>query len=107
MGYRQGQGDHTLVTKHPQEKVSSLLSSLVDGTITTWDDVVEKERLQKQLAQEFVIKDLKKFKYFCGIKVAYSKQEIFVSLTKYALDPKEIGKLSKVSSILIDEGNKK
>lgn len=72
-----------------------------------WDDVVEKEWLQKQLAQEFMIKDLKKFKYFYGIEVAYSKQEIFVSQRKYVLDPKEIGKLSKVSSIRIDKENKK
>ncbi|RDX67909.1 hypothetical protein CR513_53160, partial [Mucuna pruriens] len=48
----------------------------------------------QKLATKFEMKVLEKLKYFLGIKVAYSKQGIFISQRKYVLDLlKETGKL--------------
>ncbi|RDX73133.1 putative mitochondrial protein, partial [Mucuna pruriens] len=54
------------------------------------------------------MKELGKLKYFLGIKVAYSKQGIFISQRKYILDLlKEIEKLGcKISRVLIEQNHK-
>ena len=108
MGYKQGQGDHTLFSKHSKEDKLTTLLAYVDDIIVIGDDMVERECLKRQLKQEFKIKDLRKLKYFHGIEVAYSKQGIFVSQRKYVLDLlKETGKLgSKALSIPIDPNHK-
>jgi len=54
--------------------------------IITRDDSEEIEKLQKQLASEFEMKNLGGLKYFLGIEVARSKQGIFLSQRKYILD---------------------
>ena len=51
----------------------------VDDMTITGDDPEEISRLQKQLATEFEMKNLGGLKYFMGIKVARSKQGIFLS----------------------------
>lgn len=71
--------DHTLFTKHLENKVSSLPSNLVDDIIEIRDDVVEKERLEKHLAQEFEIKDLKKFKYFYGLRLPTPNRDLCIT----------------------------
>jgi len=44
------------------------------------------ERLKRNLATEFEIKDLGSLKYFLGMEVARSKKGISVSQQKYVLD---------------------
>jgi len=44
------------------------------------------ERLKRNLATEFEIKDLGSLKYFLGMEVARSKKGISVSQRKYVLD---------------------
>lgn len=45
----------------------------VDDTIIIGDDTEEISQLQKQLAIEFEMKNLRGLKYFMGIEVARSK----------------------------------
>ena len=58
----------------------------VDDIIVTWNDEKEKNTLKQCLAKEFEIKDLGNLKYFLGIMVAWSKQDIFISQQKYVID---------------------
>jgi hypothetical protein len=54
--------------------------------IITGDDAKEISKLQEQLATEFEIKNLGGLKYFFGIEIARSRQDIFLSQRKYVLD---------------------
>lgn len=51
----------------------------MDDIIVTRDYPIEKQRLKDKLFVEFEMKNLGKLKYFLGIEVAYSKQDIFIS----------------------------
>ena len=74
MGYRRSQGDH-------------------DDIIVTGNDDKERQVLNQCLAKECEIKALGRLKYFLGIEVAHSKQDIFISQQKYVTDLlKETGK---------------
>jgi hypothetical protein len=77
-GFQQSNSDHTLFLKHKLGKVTALIV-YVDDIIITGDDVEEMSQLQKQLATEFEMKNLRGLKYFLGIEVARSKQGIFLS----------------------------
>lgn len=85
-GYMQGQSDHTLFMKFSNVGKISILIVYVDDIILTGDDIVEMERLKKNLTKEFEIKDLGALKYFLGMEVARSKKGIVVSQRKYILD---------------------
>ena len=50
------------------------------------DDLEEIEKQKKQLGNEFEIKYLGRLKYFLGIEVAHSKEEITISQHKCILD---------------------
>jgi hypothetical protein len=71
--------------KHKKGKVTALIV-YVDDMVVTGNDLEEKAALQRHLASEFEMKDLGALKYFLDIKVARSKQGIFLSQRKYILD---------------------
>lgn len=50
----------------------------VDDIVVTGNDEVEIAQLKRNLLREFEIKDLSSLKYFLGIKVARSRQRIFL-----------------------------
>ena len=52
----------------------------------TRDDDVGITELKAHLQRQFQAKDLGSLKYFLGIEVARSKQGIYISQIKYALD---------------------
>ncbi|PRQ29721.1 putative RNA-directed DNA polymerase [Rosa chinensis] len=85
VGYRQSNSDHTLFLKHQQGKVTALII-YVDDMIITGNDTVEIDRLQRQLAFEFEMKDLGELKYFLGIEVARGREGIYLCQRKYILD---------------------
>lgn len=84
-GYKQRNTYHTLFLKHRQENVTAL-TIYVDDMIITGNDKEEIDRLQENLATEFEMKNLGGLKYFLGIKVARSRERIFLSQRKYVLD---------------------
>ena len=58
----------------------------VDDIVLTGNDDVGITKLKAHLHQQFQTKDLGFLKYFLGIEVARSKQRIYMSQIKYALD---------------------
>ena len=107
-GYKQSQGDHTLFIKHSSVGGVTALLVYVDDIIVTGNDEKEKHELKQKLVKEFEIKELGKLKYFLGIEVAYSTQEIFISQQKYVTDLlRETGKIGcKPVSTPIDPNHK-
>jgi hypothetical protein len=85
IGYHQDNSDHTLFIKQKNGKVT-LLIIYVDDMIVTIDDTDEIKKLQECLSTEFEMKDLGGLKYFLGIKVARTKDGIYLSQQKYILD---------------------
>jgi len=77
--YTQGQADHTLFTKSGQNGMITVLIVYVDDIILTGNDEIEMERLKRNLAADFEIKDLGPLKYFLGMEVARSNKGIVVS----------------------------
>ncbi|KAL6328945.1 hypothetical protein AAG906_007235 [Vitis piasezkii] len=73
-----------LEEKFEQGKVCKLkkvitLIVYVDDIVLTRNDPIEMEKLKRQLAKEFKIKDLGKLQYFLGIEVAHSNEGIVIS----------------------------
>ena len=58
----------------------------VDDIVLIGDDDVGIIELKAHLHQQFRTKDLGSLKYFLGIKIAQSNQDIYISQRKYALD---------------------
>ena len=107
LGYRQSQGDHTLFI-NILRMVNSLYLVYVDDMIITGDDEIEKQNLRERLAAQFEMKELRKLKYFLGIKVAYLRHDIFISQRKYIFDLlKKIGKLGcKTTGVSIEQNHR-
>ncbi|CAN1790917.1 Retrovirus-related Pol polyprotein from transposon RE1 [Linum perenne] len=85
-GYKQCQTDHTLFVKHSASGKLAILIVYVDDIIITGNDEDEIKQLKKRLATEFEIKDLENLRYFLGMEIARSKDELIVSQRKYILD---------------------
>ena len=85
-GYKQGNADHTLFTKHATNGKKSILIVYVDDIIITGDDIHEITALKQKLKEEFEVKELGKMKYFLGMEVVRSKQGIIISQRKYTID---------------------
>jgi transposase InsO family protein len=84
-GFKQAMADHTLFYKRVGTDIT-LLIVYVDDMIVTGSNLHEIGELRDYLAKEFEMKDLGDLKYFLGIEVSRSKQELFLSQRKYTLD---------------------
>ena len=62
MEFKQSQADHTLFIKKSRNGKITILIVYVDDIIVTGDDLEEIEKLKKQLAKEFEIKELGQLK---------------------------------------------
>ncbi|RDX80367.1 hypothetical protein CR513_39090, partial [Mucuna pruriens] len=72
------------------------------------DDEIERLTLKERLEIHFRMKELGKLKYFLRIDVVYSRNDIFISQTKYVLDLlKETGKLGRKTTGMPIEQNHK
>src|SRR4051812_12485303 len=107
MGYKQCNGDHTVVYRHVQTYIT-ILAVYVDDIVITGDDVEEIQRLKTRLWKEFEVKDLGQLKYFLGIEIARSPRGIVLSQRKYVLDLlSETGMLGcKVPSTPVEQNHK-
>ena len=76
-GYLQSNLDHTLFLKKQHGKITTLIV-YVDDMVVTENDPEERKALQNYLSREFKMKDLGSLKYFLGIEVSRSSEEIFV-----------------------------
>ncbi|KAL5844093.1 hypothetical protein ACOSQ4_010051 [Xanthoceras sorbifolium] len=71
MGYKQSQGDHTLLVKHSSSGGVTALQVYIDVIIVIRDDVKEKEELNQCLPKNLRLKDLGRLNYRLGIKVTH------------------------------------
>ncbi|XP_024026593.1 uncharacterized protein LOC112093079 [Morus notabilis] len=76
----------TLFVKHSSEGKIAVLIVYVDDIILTGDNKDELFKLKTLLAKEFETKDLGNLKYFLGMEVTRSRNEISVSQRKYVLE---------------------
>ena len=84
--YHQARGNHTLFIKHSVTGTITVLLIYIDEILITRGDVEEVHRLTKALSRQFEMKELGQLKYFLGIEVAYSKEDISLRQHKYTLD---------------------
>ncbi|XP_042482022.1 uncharacterized mitochondrial protein AtMg00810-like, partial [Macadamia integrifolia] len=84
-GHRQSQADNTLFAKTKGNQVTALIF-YIDDIVITGNNDEEVFNLKALLAAEFKTKDLGPLRYFLGIEVARSNNDIFISLRKYVLD---------------------
>jgi len=101
--YKQSQGDHTLFFKHSQWGKLTVLLIYVDNIIVIGDDLTERQFLKEKLSIEFEMKYLGQLKYFLGIEVAYSEQDIIISQRKYM--PDLLQETSKLASVFIERNH--
>ncbi|KAM7469434.1 hypothetical protein LguiA_007617 [Lonicera macranthoides] len=81
----QSRADYSLFTKR-RGKLFTVLLIYVDDILITGNDHQSIEETKKFLHSKFRIKDLGQLKYFLGIEVSSSKNGIFISQRKYALE---------------------
>jgi len=85
-GYKQGEANHTLFTKHANNGKMVVLIVHVDDIILTGDDTQAIAELKQRLRKEFKVKDLGTMKYFLGIEVVRSREGILITQRKYTPD---------------------
>ncbi|KAI9161691.1 hypothetical protein LWI28_019793 [Acer negundo] len=118
-GFVQSRADYSLFTRKQGKSFTALLI-YVDDILITGNDPVRIAVTKKLLHSHFRLKYLGNLKYFLGIEVSNSKNGIFISQRKYALEiiedagllgtapsdtPMERGlKLSDKSDLLKDPG---
>ena len=86
MGYKQSQGNHILFVEHSNFGGVTALLVYAEDIIMIGNNEKKRQTLRQCLTKEFEIKELGRLKYFLGIKVAHSKQGIFISQQKYVTD---------------------
>jgi len=83
--YVQSQVDHSMFIKQQGKSFTTLLI-YVDDILVTGNDLISIATTKNFLHNLFHLKDLGTVKYFLGIEVLASKNRIFISQGKYALD---------------------
>jgi len=83
--YTQSSSDHSLFTKKTDTTFTVLLV-YVDDVIITGDSLSEFHNIKAILLSSFTIKDLGQLKYFLGLELAHSLQDISLCQSKYCLD---------------------
>ena len=84
-GYVQSRANYSLFTRIQGKSCTTLLI-YVDDILITGNDPVSIAAIKKFLHSQFQLKDLGDLKYFLGIEVSSSKNGIFISQRKYALE---------------------
>ncbi|KAI9180968.1 hypothetical protein LWI28_009836 [Acer negundo] len=84
-GYEQSRADYSLFTKKRDKSFTALLI-YVDDILITGNDPASIVATKKFLHSNFRIKELGNLKYFLGIEVSTSRNGIFISQRKYALE---------------------
>ena len=84
-GYEQSRANYSLFTKK-QDKSFTALLIYVDDILITGNDPMRIATTKKFLHSHFHLKDLGDLKYFLGIEISASKNGIFISQCKYALE---------------------
>jgi hypothetical protein len=97
-GFIQSRADYSLFTRK-QGMSFTVLLIYVDDILITGNDLVNIAATKQFLHKHFHIKDLGDLKYFLGIEVSTSKNGIFISQRKYALEVIEDAGLSGAAPI--------
>ncbi|CAL9233197.1 unnamed protein product [Arabidopsis halleri] len=84
-GFKRSHSDHTLFTKQDNQGIVVVLI-YVDDLIISGSNKEGIQAIKSSLHLAFDIKDLGVLKYFLGIEVCRSKEGLFLSQRKYALD---------------------
>jgi len=84
-GYQQSKADYSLFTKQRGSSFTALLI-YVDDILLTGNDLQEINHLKAHMLKCFRIKDLGDLRYFLGIEFSRSKEGIYMTQRKYALD---------------------
>lgn len=84
-GYVQSKADYSLFIRKQGKSFTALLI-YVDDILITGNDPISIANIKKFLHNKFCLKDLGDLKYFLGIEISRSKNGIFISQRKYALE---------------------
>lgn len=77
--FKQSQSDHTLFVKYTESGKVTTIIVYVDDIIITRYDLDGIKLMKDHLSMEFEIKGLRRLKYFLGIKVGRTKNEMSTS----------------------------
>lgn len=81
----QSKADYSLFTKREGKSFTAILI-YVDDILITGNDPISIAIIKKSLHDHFRLKDLGELKYFLGIEISSSRNGIFASQRKYALE---------------------